>query len=288
MKISRIILILFFTLVPFCTHAALVISPAKLEVMIDPGERQSLFVTVTNTSSQEVTVRASLQAITLTDTNVSIEESDLTKTRPIPPFVDIPEPITVISTHGEVRIPIVFTPHKDSPPGSSATVLLLTQEREPDTEAQARIVSRVAIPILITVIGDLHPSGVLSFFNTTNHRRISASQQVIFTLRYKNQGTVNLNPYGLLTVRSLFGTVRTQYRVDPWYVLSNAERSREFTLVLPRLPGLYQVTLELNRGYQDIVDTRSVWLLYLPLWVGILILLTLSGGVFAMIKHSRS
>jgi len=145
----------------------------------------------------------------------------------------------------------------------------------------------VEVPVQLTITGDLRPSGVLSFFNTANHRRITASRQLTLIMRFHNQGTVQVNPYGILTIRSLFGRIRAQYRVDPWYVLSDSERSREFMLMVPRIPGFYYVTLELNRGYQDIVDTRTLWIVYTPWWLEILVLLALSGLVFARIKHSR-
>ncbi len=287
MPIFRTLLVFSLLLVPACLSAAVVVSPAKIEALIDPGERQSFLVTVSNTSDQEVTIRASLKAVSPTDRGLSIEDTNLAQARPVPPFIDVPEPVVVIAPHEEGRIPIVFAPQAGTKAGSLATVLLLTHERRREGTAQAQIISRVAVPVLVTITGDLRPSGVLSFFNTANHRRITASRQLTLIMRFHNQGTVQVNPYGILTIRSLFGRIRAQYRVDPWYVLSDSERSREFMLMVPRIPGFYYVTLELNRGYQDIVDTRTLWIVYTPWWLEILVLLALSGLVFARIKHSR-
>ncbi len=287
MFVLRTLLAFSLLLVPNYLFAAVVVSPAKIEALIDPGERQSFLVTVSNTSDQEVTLRTSLKAVSPTDRGLSIEDTDLALARPVPPFIDVPEPVVVIPPHGEGRIPIVFAPQAGIKAGSLATVLLLTHERRRDGTAQAQIISRVAVPVLITITGDLRPSGELSFFNVANHRRITTSRRLTLIMRFHNQGTVQVNPYGILTIRSLFGRVRAQYRVDPWYVLSDSERSREFMLMIPGIPGFYRVTLELNRGYQDIIDTRTLWVVYTPWWIGILVLLTLSGLVFVRIKHSR-
>ncbi len=286
MPILRTLLV-FFLLMPISAFAAVTVSPAKVEVLIDPGERQSFLVTVYNTSDQAVTIRASLKAVNTTETGLSIEGTNFAEARPVPPFIEVPEPVLVLAPHAEGRIPLVFAPQASTKPGGLATILLLTHERSREKSAQAQIISRVAVPVLITITGDLRPAGALSFFNTANHRLITASRKLTFIMRFHNQGTVNLNPYGILSIRSFFGRVRAQYRVDPWYVLSNSERTREFTLMIPRIPGLYRVTLELNRGYQNIVDTRTLWIMYAPWWLEILALLALSGLVFAKIKHSR-
>ncbi len=285
---KRISLLLFFFLLPSLAYAVgeIRVSPAKLEVIADPGEQLTPTISLDNLSDEASTVILTLESVDPTETGVETL-GGVGADDPSYSFVSIPQQKFTLAPNSRTNASLRIAPTKETPPGSHALALIITQIRAPEEGKETRVISRVAVLVIITVTGELHPSAALSGFNTSDQRRLYTTQVVPLSIRFKNRGNGYLNPYGIVSVHSLFGRLLSRHQIDPWYVLPNSERSREFRITLPYV-GIYRVTLEQNRGYQDIIDTSAISLIYLPRWLVVLTLLALAGAVFAMIKRSRA
>jgi hypothetical protein len=92
---------------------------------------------------------------------------------------------------------------------------------------------------------------------------------------YENTGSVHVNPYGQLSITNMFGEEVGFVELEPWFVLPNSLRVRELDWDREFLLGRYTVKAEINRGYDDIIDTVTVSFWVLP-W-------KIVGGTFLVI-----
>jgi hypothetical protein len=79
--------------------------------------------------------------------------------------------------------------------------------------------------------------------------------------------------------------------IDPWAVLPGATRMREIDMTEPLTPGYYTAHLELNRGYEDIIDERKVRFWVLPnkeqTFIGLILLIGLLLLLRTSLRLSR-
>jgi hypothetical protein len=100
---------------------------------------------------------------------------------------------------------------------------------------------------------------------------------------YENTGSVHLNPYGEIRVANIFGEEVGFQEIDPWFILPKALRLREVSWDRQMLFGRYTVTAKINRGYDDIIDEKTIHIWVMP-WK---ILLAIFAGLFIVISLIR-
>lgn len=145
---------------------------------------------------------------------------------------------------------------------ASATPKIEQEESRIDSKPNVVITSRVGALFFIKVKGQTVEEGSLQSFKA--NRFWYEKPPVSFKIVSKNDGTVRLQPSGKIVIRNMFGSIVDSVEVKPFNVLRESMRgldvnwdSRKF------LAGRYTANLELNRGYGDQVDQRSVsfWLI---------------------------
>jgi hypothetical protein len=108
----------------------------------------------------------------------------------------------------------------------------------------------------VTVPGGTVLQGELISLKTKNQEKLFFSSQIPLRIEYKNSGNVSLNPYGILEIKNVFGEIVSRKILDPWYTLPDSIRTRDI-LVDGSFFGRYTAVAQVNRGYEDIVDSKS-------------------------------
>lgn len=99
---------------------------------------------------------------------------------------------------------------------------------------------------------------------------------ITFLLSHENTGSMHVNPYGELRVTNMFGAEVGFVELDPWFILPKSIRTREVIWNNEFLLGRYAVSVAVNRGYEDIIDTDTIYIWVLP-WQ---FLVTVFGSLF--------
>jgi hypothetical protein len=120
---------------------------------------------------------------------------------------------------------------------------------------KVKVITRVASLFFIRVRGDVVENGSLTDFKAV--KSFYESGPVNFQITSENNGSVYLSPYGTIEVRNIIGQKIDERRVDPWFVMPGAVRVREIKWNSNFLFGRYTATIMMNRGYDDIIDTKS-------------------------------
>lgn len=247
-----------------------ILSPAKQEVVLDPGTSMTHRMTVINRTAES------------RDFSVSVE--DIAGTR------DIENPVVLFGeasgpySLAEYVVPelTVFTlapqeqatfnvditlPEMISPGGLYGAVLISSESEGLGGASGAEIISRVASLILVTVAGDANYEGKLlgidpSGVDKTLHYKAPEG----FELSFENTGSVHLAPEGIVRIVNMFGRETDLLRVKPFFVLPDSVRSTEVVWEHPGLRfGRYTAIAEIARGYNDEVDVREVSFWVIPL-----------------------
>ncbi len=177
-----------------------------------------------------------------------------------------------------ITIPVKITVPKDASPGGYYSSVVISNQPDKEelassttnTVAKNRIISRLGVLFFIRVNGDAKENGALEQFNLSGGGWFRQQGPVSFEILFSNSGTVHLVPYGMVTVTNLFGQKVASLPVDAYFSLPNSTRYRVVDWNKSMLLGRYKATLELNRGYGNVVDKQSIafWVIPWKILVG--------------------
>jgi len=271
-----------------------VLEPGKTEVNLKPGETALRTITITNRVDHETTFTLTEEDIRGTDdptTAVALlgdergpySLKDLVK----------PEITTFTLNPGEqIIIPVSVSATAGTPPGGYYGAIVASTENTNavSNTGQTKIISRLGSIFLVRVAGDVNESGHLSDFKTLGPKQTFYQKGPDgFEIQFTNDGNVHLVPYGVVTIKNLFGQTVGQIPVSAYFALPSSIRYRQVEWEKPSfLLGYYTATVDLYPGYgneQTATQTRSLsfWILPLyiiiPLLAGLLVLV----GIFYLI-----
>lgn len=269
------------------------VGPAKIESVILPGEESVLSLSITNRTGRDHSFSISIEDFTSSNEegrNVELLGEDSGQ-RSLKSFVSISTRDFTLS-HGErALIPIVVSiPAGVEPGGRYAGVIVKmfpasSTSTSGGVSAQTQTIAQIASLMFVTVAGEIVYEGELESFQTRNKKLFFVNSQIPFRLSFSNEGTAHLNPYGIIVIKNLFGKEVGVVEVDPWFVLPESLRTRDFSFEGKNLFGKYTATAQINRGYEDLVDEIEISFVVLPV-SKVLILLGLVVSVFVLTRKS--
>lgn len=251
-----------------------VLGPGKIELFMDPGDEATRELLITNRLGKTM------------DFNVEIE--DFRGSRDINENVVLlgqergpyslkdyilPERYQFSLNHGQRMIlPVKIKIPLDAEPGGLYGSVIITtsnpQEKlkseKEKASNQVKVVSRLGALLFVRVSGDVHEDGLLKDFSVKNNQRFFEKTPIAFQILFENNGRVHLLPYGLIEIKNILGAKIDEVKIDPWFVMPDSLRLREITWDKKPLFGKYTATIGVNRGYNDIVDQRSVSFWIIP------------------------
>ncbi len=254
---------------------AFIIKPAKAELTLLPGQSQTIILTLQNDTLSPLLVDVSFEDIAASTQLSSVDDPIKLLgadkgTYSLRDILSTPKQHLDLLSSNESQVPVTITVPKDALPGGrygSVVFSFAPNQKGGASPATVAIKSRLAATIYLRIGGNVKEEGAVAAFGLFNEAKTvpppSSGRPLRFQVSFENKGDVHLDPYGRLSVRGIFGSEHA-VSIDPWVVLPGATRMREIDVLDELSPGYYTARLDLNRGYQDIIDTKEVTFYVLP------------------------
>lgn len=255
-----------------------ILEPAKVEVFLEPGESVTRDLSVINRTEEERVFTVNIE-----DTRGSDDPSRavvlLGEERGPYSLRDYLSPeITefTLEPRQQITLPVTISVPLDAEPGGLYGSVLVSSARPQDANSPsgASVVSRVGALYFVRVAGEVtYDSRLLGMRIAGGKNMYFDGKPEQFELLYENKGSIHTNPYGGLQVSNIVGSTVAEIEIDPFFAMPDSRRYRQ--VYWPQdhvLAGRYKVTAEINRGYDDIVDTETLIFWVIP-WKILVILL---------------
>lgn len=267
-----------------------VVGPGKVEVQLKPGEQRTVNIKVSNRMGDTRIF------------NIDIEDFRGSKNPQetvvllgsergpysLRDYLSVSERSFELKDGERAIVPVTISVPTDAEPGGLYGSVLITTTSKGNGEASgsSAIISRIGTLFFVNVPGEVVPDGKLVGFETIGAKKFYSKGPIDFRLLYENNGSVHVNPYGQVKIKNILGEEVGLVNVDPWFAMPDSLRSREISWNRPYLFGLYTATASINRGYGDIIDTKSVtlwvlpWTILVSAFVGLVVLVFLVRFIF--------
>lgn len=164
-----------------------------------------------------------------------------------------------------ITLPVTISVPKDASPGGLYGSILVASVPLSQNSGGAVTVSRLGTLFFVRVNGPVREEGQLVNFNLKGSKKLFYQKgPFAFEFLYRNTGTVHLAPYGMISISNIFGQVVDEFPIEPYFAMPDSVRYREVTWNKGTLLGRYTAKISLNRGYENIVDTKEVSFIVLP------------------------
>lgn len=272
LKTSLLLLLFLGSFAPSLRAAGdFVLSPAKVELELRPGQEKTITLTVANRTDEPQSFRVSVEDVVGTQ-NPSIPLALLGTDRApatLKDFIRVAVPDFDLAPGKSASVLATVSVPSQASPGSRHAAVLVSAV-SPDFEstvpiANNTIVPRVGALFFVKIPGAVKEAGGLREFSTAQ-RSIFSSDPVTFRILYENTGNVYLNPYGEIRIKNFFGNEVGALEIDPWYVLPESVRTREILWGASDLFGRYTATIRMNQGYGSVIDEETISFWVIP-WV---------------------
>ncbi|MFZ3020017.1 MAG: hypothetical protein WA051_00660 [Minisyncoccia bacterium] len=254
-----------------------IVGPAKNEILVKPGETKKISFAVINRLGSDTNFIITVKKLLVDGSgNLTVSDSAFDQKIVLPAKVSVKTGATQI-VEGTIQI------NKNSEIGSSAFGIFVEPFESKNGEINSH--TRAQITNIVDVLGDAVESGALTSFGITDKKVLRMDYSVPFSITYANTGSKNLNPYGIIVVKNIFGKEVSVQKIDPWYVMPKSERVREISVSTNGFFGRYTAAISLNRGYGDLVDTKEIVFYVLPFWAPIILVIVLVAIIFWFTKR---
>jgi len=250
-----------------------IVGPGKVEVTVNPGGQQTVNLMVTNRTGADQFFELGTEDFmgsTTTKQTVVLLGNDKGPYS-LKNYLSFDESRFKLKNGERATVPVTITIPLDAEPGGLyASVLVgVTSGSAAGVTADGAsggsvLVSRLGVLFFVRVPGDVHTEGVLQDFKITQNRSIFLNKPILFQLFYENTGNVSVNPYGEITIQNIFGEEIGFQEISPWFAMPQSLRLRELSWNKDFLFGRYTATAKINRGYDDIIDTKNLIFYVLP------------------------
>jgi hypothetical protein len=280
---------------------AIKVSPVRFDVKLDPGITQQISLLVENLSPVESTFRVHVNDFMASSDesgrpNIILSDTEYAPSHSLKRMIAPVNNFTVAANATkEVKISIVVP--KDAPGGGYYAAIRFAPAQV-DTSQNLSLSASVGTLVLLTVNGGIREEMSVESFdvrkNGTPGTFFMSPKGLEGTLRLKNSGNVQLEPFGKMTLKR-FGKVFGQYEINDAQVRSNVlpDSIRRFSEKLEKVQPFGKYTLEGNFGYgstgQLLTATTTFYvvpLAYILMAVGVVLLVLFL--VFVLPRMIRS
>lgn len=237
------------------------LEPARFELTLDPGESQTFTIKISNNLGRNVNFSVETEDFEGTEdgTESLVLLGDAKGKFSLKDAVSYPVENFSLGVNESVLVPVTVSIPADSAHGGLfASVLFTIDESSELGGTGTNVETRVGALIFTRVGSDVIFSGDTEIFETLNGENIYVNDTPAFVTTFRNTGNVHLNPYGGVQIKNMFGRIVEEISIDPWFVLPGSLRSQVIEADKKPFFGLYTAKLELNKGYDDVIDTREV------------------------------
>jgi len=257
---------------------AFIVSPAKQEITLNPGESVIRNVYITNKLGFDSDFQINVE-----DISGGADQSEIIKYygQNLGPY-SIRNYVVVNSDRvrvsaGETKVvPVMITLPNSQKPGGLYGGIFVTAVTQTG-QAGMNVSTRIGSLIFLRVKGNVLEQSEIKKFGTFSGQSIFGNNSPLdFVVSVANTGNVYLNPYGMIEIKDYRGRVIDRLPIEPWFVFPDSVRSRSLTWKNPPLAGFFTATLYLNHGYTlPHATVLSVHFVIIPVWIIVSILLGL-------------
>lgn len=264
-----------------------VVGPGKIDVTLNPGESKIVEMIVTNRTGERRVFNLTTEDMTgSTDINTPVVLFGSNRgPYSLRDYLIVSRRSFELGQNERARIPVTISIPPDAEPGGLyGSMLVDTVAIEANggettnTVPQSAIIARIGTLFFVTVAGAVEREASLLEFATIGKQKFFGSSPVTFGILHENTGSMHIAPYGEVRVTNMLGDEVGFVELEPWFILPGSERLREITWSREFVIGRYTATAQINRSYDDIVDTASFTFWVLP-WK----LLTLAFGTIFIV-----
>jgi hypothetical protein len=263
-----------------------VVGPGKIELNIKPGEQKTTLIKVSNRLGE--TKNFHLEVEDFTGSNDPKQPVVLLGGQRGPyslrDYISFSEADFELRSGQRATIPVTVSIPADAEPGGLYGTVLVSVTSNPTIKEQggggSAIVSRIGTLFFVTIPGEVNKNGQVTDFGTTGKKKFFGKGPINFEILFKNDSSVHLNPYGQVRIKNMYGEEVGNIVVDPWFALPQSLRLREVTWNREFLFGKYTATAQINRGYNDIIDTKEFTFYVLPWKIALAVVLGLAIVIF--------
>lgn len=247
-----------------------VIGPGKVEMTIKPGQSVTKMISVTNRISDNRTFQLTVEDMSgsANPSEAVVLLGDQSGPYSLRDYFSFPESQFSLKLGERAQIPVTITmPPNAEPGGYYGAVLVSTVQNKDATEdvpVATPVIARVGTLFFITVPGEFEKKGSVVDFTTIPNKWLFTKGPLNLGVLFENTGSIHLGPYGEVSVKNILGEEVGFVEIPPWFVLPKSMRLRELSWDRELLLGRYTITANINRGYEDIVDTKVIHVWVLP------------------------
>ena len=263
-----------------------VVEPGKMEVHANPGDTITQYISITSRIAKP------------TEFSVSSEDfvGSTDETNPVVLLGASKSPFSLkdwllpassdflLHFGTRVTLPVTISVPKDATPGGYYAAVIVSNAPQVNadtvtTAGIAKIISRIGVLFFVRVNGTVNTSGQLEDFRANPSQSVYSVSPTDFKILFNNNGSVYLAPYGEVHVYNFFGSEVANLPVDAYFSLPNALRYRDvlwndnsFRI------GRYTATVNLNRSYDNVIDTKTIvfwvlpWKVIMTFFVGLVVI----------------
>lgn len=284
------------------TANTLRVSPLRTDVTADPGETKVVRIIVTNPSDSEVSVRPIQNDFVADDAEdgspaIILDEDQYAEKNSLKRYMEPLESFNV-GPGESVAVEVSIVVPEDAEAGGYFGALRFAPT-SPDGGGQVNTSPSVASLILLRVNGDVAESLDLTDFQLRQSEKatnfLTSADNLSMLVRFKNDSTVQLAPFGMVTVQ------RGEEIVYSSSFNSDSEQrdmilpssARRWNIPLNDVEGLgkYTVTATFTYGSSNktIEATQEFWVMPLPIIIGaVMVLVVIVAGVILLVTRRRS
>ncbi len=264
-----------------------IIGPGKTEIKMDPGQSKTRSIMITNRYGKDMNFKIEIEDFKgsrVPGENVVLL-GDQKGPYSLKDFLH-PELTTFVLKHGQrMNLPVVISIPADAQPGglygsvivTAVPAINTTTNNDEVVSGSVVVTSRLASLFFVRVAGDAKEDGLLKDFSAD--KKFYTNPQIKFNTVFENNGNVYLNPYGSLQIKNILGTKIDEIVIDPYFAMPDSIRVKDFSIKRSFMFGYYTADLSMNRGYNNIVDQKSVSFWVLP-WKALTVFII---GLFVLV-----
>lgn len=234
-----------------------VLGPGKTDLVLDPGQRTTQQIAVTNRTGSDKTFKLEVE-----DFSGSYEADqtvvlfgDAKGPYSLKDYVK-PEITEFSLKHGErILIPVEINIPEDSEAGGLYASVLVSTNVANDEKAtnagKTKLITRLGTLFFVRVTGDVEESADLKGFKVSDTPYgFYEKGPIPFEITLQNEGNIHLVPTGKIEIRNLLGKKVGEVTVDAFFSMPDAMRERIINWDSQSLLGMYTATLTLDMNYQ--------------------------------------
>lgn len=245
------------------TQNTIQIAPLKYEENLNLGDVKEGTIDVMNPTTKDEMIQVEATSLKMTGINGQLEFYNDQKSQGFEKFItfDSNQFLLPAGEGKKVKFRLGIPISASSGAYFGAVFFRLVPDSIDSSESKAIATGQAGTIFLLTVgQGDVR-SGKLDSFNISGN---PFSKKTVFEVEQSNLSKYNttprgtyLKPTGTITVKNIFGKVKSKQEISSYYVLPETKRIIKKELESPYLFGLYKAELSISNYPGDPVITKS-------------------------------